>query len=573
MSGLPIRWTETTISEITNYVQRGKGPKYSEVLNSFAVVNQKAIRWFGIQEEYLKYVDEATWDSYTEERFIRSGDILWNSTGTGTIGRACLLDEIQAAKAKVVDSHVTILRTNSAAEPRYLFYWIRSPKIQFDIESLSTGTTNQVELSKTKVLETRIPLAPINEQIRIADKLDSILAKVDRAQARLDKIPGILKRLRQSVLAAATSGDLTREWREENNLEISFKDYIFDDLLVELRNGLSTKPKEDNTGTPILRISAVRSMSVNQDDIRFLEITKNDLMKYKLKVDDLLFTRYNGSLDFVGVCGLIRNLEHDNLVYPDKLIRARLNDQAIPAYIEILFSSPQMRELVTGCVKTTSGQKGISGKDLKELPLQLPSIEEQKAVIGLVSELFSRADNFEKQYTTAKDRLNCLSQSVLAKAFRGELVTQNPNDEPVSELLKRIKSIESKTKLKKKALPKSNAITKTREKIAEQSIADISIELLEKHVLDLDAEKYAVRDNFRNSFQTEINKAQNMLVNALFTVEQFRSIIDFKGNYEELKALIMNLLKGIPNISEPLLTIESRDDKSGDYLMRLVKQK
>jgi type I restriction enzyme S subunit len=456
-----------------------------------------------------------------------------------------------------------ILVPKSYLHERFFYYQLRN------IEVKDRGYSRHFKYLK----EAHFKIAPLNEQIRIADKLDSILAKVDRAQARLDKIPGILKRLRQSVLAAATSGDLTREWREENNLEISFKDYIFDDLLVELRNGLSTKPKEDNTGTPILRISAVRSMSVNQDDIRFLEITKNDLMKYKLKVDDLLFTRYNGSLDFVGVCGLIRNLEHDNLVYPDKLIRARLNDQAIPAYIEILFSSPQMRELVTGCVKTTSGQKGISGKDLKELPLQLPSIEEQKAVIGLVSELFSRADNFEKQYTTAKDRLNCLSQSVLAKAFRGELVTQNPNDEPVSELLKRIKSIESKTKLKKKALPKSNAITKTREKIAEQSIADISIELLEKHVLDLDAEKYAVRDNFRNSFQTEINKAQNMLVNALFTVEQFRSIIDFKGNYEELKALIMNLLKGIPNISEPLLTIESRDDKSGDYLMRLVKQK
>ncbi|MBF4312408.1 restriction endonuclease subunit S, partial [Vibrio anguillarum] len=146
---LPSNWIRSTIGEVTTYVQRGKGPKYSEK-NAFPVINQKAIRWNGIQEEHLKYVREDTWEKYTEERYIRAGDILWNSTGTGTIGRACLLDEAEAAKAKVVDSHVTIVRSNTTKViPSYLFYWIKSPKIQFEIASLYTGTTNQVELSKS----------------------------------------------------------------------------------------------------------------------------------------------------------------------------------------------------------------------------------------------------------------------------------------------------------------------------------------------------------------------------------------------------------------------------------------
>ena len=157
MSELPKGWLKLAIKDVTTYVQRGKGPKYTEK-NEFAVINQKAIRWGGIQEEHLKYVREDTWDKYAEERFIKEGDILWNSTGTGTIGRACIIDEKEVRKAKVVDSHVTIVRCNSELiYPKYLFYWIMSPKIQYDINSLYTGTTNQVELSKAKVLGTEVP--------------------------------------------------------------------------------------------------------------------------------------------------------------------------------------------------------------------------------------------------------------------------------------------------------------------------------------------------------------------------------------------------------------------------------
>jgi len=438
VSELPKGWVETKISEVTEYVQRGKGPKYTDV-KSFPVVNQKAIRWFGIQEEHLKYVREDMWDKYTEERFIRSGDILWNSTGTGTIGRACLLDDKESAKAKVVDSHVTIVRSNKSIDPRYLFNWIKSPKIQFDIESLSTGTTNQVELSKAKVLDTIIPLAPLNEQVRIANKLDSILAKVDAAQARLDKIPHILKRFRQSVLAAATSGELTKEWREKNQVENSFKEYIFNDLLVELRNGLSPKPNQEGKGSAILRISSVRSGVVEQSDIRHLECDEKTVDKYKLKIGDLLFTRYNGSIEFVGVCGLLRELKHNELLYPDKLIRARLNNIATPEYIEIYFSSEQARKNMTDCIKSTSGQKGISGKDIKAQKVMLPSTEEQNEIVRRVESLFTMADTVEKKYNDAKARTNRLTQSILAKAFRGELVPQDQNDEPASELLARIK--------------------------------------------------------------------------------------------------------------------------------------
>ena len=86
---LPKGWVLTTISEIADYVQRGKSPKYTD-WSELPVINQKAIRWYGIELEYLKFIHPEQWNKWGEERFVQEGDILWNSTGTGTIGRATI---------------------------------------------------------------------------------------------------------------------------------------------------------------------------------------------------------------------------------------------------------------------------------------------------------------------------------------------------------------------------------------------------------------------------------------------------------------------------------------------------
>lgn len=134
---------------------------------------------------------------------------------------------------------------------------------------------------------------------------------------------------------------MTEKWRNFEPQHSVFKKLNFESILTELRNGLSSKPNESGVGHPILRISSVRAGHVDQNDIRFLECSESELNRHKLQDGDLLFTRYNGSLEFVGVCGLLKKLQHQNLLYPDKLIRARLTKDALPEYIEIFFSSPQ----------------------------------------------------------------------------------------------------------------------------------------------------------------------------------------------------------------------------------------
>ena len=169
-------WQTVTIRDIGIYVQRGKSPKYA-ISSALPVINQKCIRWWGVDDRHLKFIDPAQWISLAPERFLRDGDIVWNSTGTGTIGRAALYRSMNGYERAVVDSHVTIVRCGPECIPEFLHYYIRSPLIQDQISEMHAGSTNQVELSRDEILRTPVPLPPLDEQRRIVTKLDGLFAR------------------------------------------------------------------------------------------------------------------------------------------------------------------------------------------------------------------------------------------------------------------------------------------------------------------------------------------------------------------------------------------------------------
>lgn len=207
-------WVTTTIGEIADYVQRGKSPKYTD-WSELPVVNQKSVRWHEIDSKHLKFIHPDQWSQWGQERFLQEGDILWNSTGTGTIGRAAIFTGLAGYSRSVADSHVTVVRTE-IYDSKLLHFWIMSPVIQGKIASMHVGSTNQVELSRSEVLKTKVPFPLLNEQRRIVTKIEVLRALSQRAKEALEAIPPLLDQFRQSVLAAAFRGDLTADWREQN---------------------------------------------------------------------------------------------------------------------------------------------------------------------------------------------------------------------------------------------------------------------------------------------------------------------------------------------------------------------
>ncbi len=187
---IPECWIITNIEEIAKYVQRGKSPKYID-WSELPVVNQKSIRWHGIEIEYLKFIHPEQWDKWNEERFLQKGDILWNSTGIGTIGRATIYQEILGYERAVADSHVTVVRTQKC-DQKFIHYWIMSPTIQSRIDTMHAGSTAQVELLRSEVLKTPIPLPPLNEQRRIVAKIEALKARSQQVKEALEAISPLL---------------------------------------------------------------------------------------------------------------------------------------------------------------------------------------------------------------------------------------------------------------------------------------------------------------------------------------------------------------------------------------------
>jgi type I restriction enzyme, S subunit len=437
VSELPDGWKIATIADVTDYISRGKSPKYTD-LSSLPVVNQKAIRWFGIQKEHLKYVHPDQFDSWAPERYIQEGDILWNSTGTGTIGRACLVSQENLEPPKVVDSHVTIVRPNKASiESSYLFAWIRSSEVQDTIASLYSGSTNQVELNRATIAATQIPLAPLNEQKRIADKLDALLARVDACRERLDRVPLILKRFRQAVLAAATSGELTEDWRKEN--QCNFDEWQEVDVQSIAMVGTGSTPLRSNSrffsssGTPWITSAATGELFVTKAH-EF--VTEEAVLAHRLKrypIGTLLVAMYGEGK----TRGQVAELAIEATI--NQACAAVIVDeaQAVKEFVKLTLQANylEMRELAEG-----GNQPNLNLSKIKEFKLALPSIDEQQEIIHRVKALFTLIDRLEARYKTARTQVEQLTPALLAKAFRGELVPQDPNDEPASVLLEHIRA-------------------------------------------------------------------------------------------------------------------------------------
>ena len=144
---------------------------------------------------------------------------------------------------------------------------------------------------------------------------------------------------------------------------------------------------------------------------------------------------------------MVRGLENRTLVYPDKLMRVRIgHSQLLPAYVELFFGSPQARDRIEAKSKSSAGQQGVSGADIKGQPIAMPPLAEQHEIVRRVNTLFKTADAIEKRVAAATARAEKLTQAILAKAFRGELVPTEAelarkearDYEPASVLLERI---------------------------------------------------------------------------------------------------------------------------------------
>lgn len=321
-----------------------------------------------------------------------------------------------------------VLRPSSGILSEYLWHFVRQLSFREEAKRVMSGAVGQQRVPVGFLQDYPIPLPPLAEQRRIVARIEALFARIRQARADLTRVPPLAKQYWKR--AVDTALDVGREagWPERT----------LDEVAIETRNGISSKPTDQPPGTPILRISAVRAGRVALDDVRFHRPeTEAAERPYLLRERDLLFVRFNGNPELVAACGMVREIDSPR-VYPDKLIRMRLDEtQALPEFVELAAGSSMARDQLTRHIKTAAGQHGISGADLRKLRLPIPDIATQATVASISEAKRQQIGAAEREATRTLALLDRLEQAILAKAFRGELVPQDPNDEPAAVTLAR----------------------------------------------------------------------------------------------------------------------------------------
>lgn len=227
---LPPGWAWARLGEIAAYIQRGKSPKYSEGTGIY-VISQRCVQWTGLDLSVAKEISRSSLEAYEPYRFLKSDDLLWNSTGTGTIGRVIALSDVP--DGLVCDSHVTLVRC-PWVNARYLQSWLASDDVYGQIEVRAAGSTNQIEWTAQLAASQLVPLPPLAEQRRIVAKVDELMALCDALEREsVDAMAAhlaLVEELLGTLVNSADATDLATNWAR---LETHFDTLFITDASIE----------------------------------------------------------------------------------------------------------------------------------------------------------------------------------------------------------------------------------------------------------------------------------------------------------------------------------------------------
>lgn len=430
MSGLPEGWALTSIGDVTGKADQ----RIPEATETFIYLDIGSISRDA--KEVVSPAEILGKNAPSRARqVVKTDDVLVSMTRPNLNAVAMVPRALNDA---IASTGFDVLRS-TGVESRWIFSAVRSPDFVQAMSELVQGALYPA-VRPRDIRGHEIPLPPLAEQKRIADKLDALLARVDAARARLDRVPALLKRFRQSVLAAATSGELTEDWRELARFSRDGGNDVWEEVkLLDVAENLSygSSAKSEKSGkVPVLRMGNIQGGKLDWNDLVFTS-NSDEIEKYRLEAGDFLFNRTN-SPELVGKTAVFDGGRE--AIHAGYLIRVRCSRRLLPEFLNYWFCSKYGRDWCWQVKTDGVSQSNINAKKLAAFRFRLPGNEEQAEIVRRVEALFTLADKVQAQYTAARARIDRLTPALLAKAFRGELVPQDPDDEPASVLLDRIRA-------------------------------------------------------------------------------------------------------------------------------------
>ncbi|MBK3868814.1 type I restriction endonuclease subunit S [Pseudomonas stutzeri] len=448
MSELPSGWGRAEIGDLCNLIN-GRAFKPQEWSESGLPI----IRIQNLNNPASKFNHFS--GEFDAKHHVKNGDLLFAWSGTpGTSFGA----HIWHGGDAILNQHIFKIEFSERETNRGFLRYAINQKLD-ELISSAQGGVGLRHVTKGTFEKTEISFPPLAEQTRIAQKLDELLAQVGTLKARINAIPALLKRFRQSVLAAAVSGRLTEERRAQNvgwvdegspttapassSLPVGWSSKTAGDICGFITKGTTPSKEKMTAGhgeVPYIKVynltfTGALDFSI---DPTFVDSSTHstDLKRSIVKPGDVLMNIVGPPLGKVSIVPA---------TYPEwninqAIARFRAGDEISAAYLALCLRTEEVLSHAVSRAKATAGQFNLTLEICRELPLPVPPEEEQTEIVRRVEQLFAFADQLESKVQSAKSRIDHLTQSILAKAFRGELVPQDPNDEPASVLLERIKA-------------------------------------------------------------------------------------------------------------------------------------
>jgi type I restriction enzyme S subunit len=488
MIDLPEGWTWAKLEDLVLNPKQdivdgpfGSNLKASEYVESgVPIIRLQNVQRNRFIEKNLRYLTPEKAAGLLRHSF-QKGDIVITKLGE-PLGEACLVPD-SLEKGIIVADIVRVRLNEKFISKLFTIFAINSPSVTNQLSLEVKGTTRpRVNLSHIRSL--KIPVAPLREQDRMAAKLEKLLSRVNAEQERLASIPRLLKRFRQSVLAAACVGQLTIDWRgvrsdcefscdhdkltgsksELPPLPKSWEWTVVEKVCEKIVDCPHSTPVWTDTGFICVRTTNFKPNHLDLSEVRFVskETYKSRVERLTPIADDVLYSREGGILGVA--CIVPAEVE---LCLGQRMMLLRAESGYIPRLLMYWLNSPEIlkrvQELTGG-----SASPHLNVRDIKSFPIPRPPISEQQEIVRRVEALFKTADALESRYRKAKEHVDKLPQSILARAFRGELVTteaelagrEGRDYEPASVLLERIQQERAQQQESAKSKPKRTSKSK-----------------------------------------------------------------------------------------------------------------
>lgn len=426
---LPAGWTYASLSDLCQF-----NPKTTA--DDAAICGFASMHGLGLKyRDRLRFEQRPWGDVKKAYTHFQNGDVLIAKVTpcfeNGKAGIATGLPNGIGAGS----SEFCVFRPADGADRRYLLAWLSTEDFRRRATVAMTGSVGLKRVPKEVFLSEQVPLAPVPEQQRIADKLDIVLARVDAVNDRLARITPLLKRFRQAVLAAATSGRLTADWR--GGAESNWQKLTADEACEKVQSGGTPKAGFASEGIPFLKVYNIVDQRLDFDyRPQFVcpDVHASELRKSQVRPGDVLMNIVGPPLCKVAVVPP----DHAEWNINQALTLFRPSEKVSSGWLNIVLSEGRQVRDVLKDTKGSVGQVNISLSQCRAFELPVPSAEEQTEIVRRVDILFGFADRLEARLQAAQTSASRLTPALLAKAFRGELVPQDPTDEPAAELLKRL---------------------------------------------------------------------------------------------------------------------------------------